>query len=293
VSDTIFSDTTTRRGPVYPRNNDNYQRSARTRSLVFLIRARINAQIELQRFSTGDIGVMTHTAAEKMDSTRLVSVSKRDAQQTAVARCACYAAVSELVCSPHDLDPRESLSEKIQGDKIDIGITLDYADGLNSLLKEFVELDLDRLKHEYSSLFEVGSDGPPCPIREDLQTGQRAGTREDLVRFYNFFNYKLEDKFAWAPDHLSVELEFMHFLCYLEASDAANALSYQLAQADFSARHLVRWVPGLANSVANTSPDSIYYRAIDSIEKFLVADYAWQSGTIVTEDKTTQAEADD
>ena len=232
----------------------------------------------------------THTAAVKMDSTRLVSVSKRDAQQTAVVRCACYAALSELVCSPHDLDPREALSEKIQGEKIqgekiDIGKTLDYAAGLTGLLTEFVALDLDQLKYEYSSLFEVGSDGPPCPIREDLQTGQRAGTREDLVRFYNFFNYKLEDKFAWAPDHLSVELEFMHFLCYREASDDANAVSYQLAQIDFSERHLVRWVPGLANSVANTLPGSIYHRAVDSIEKFLAADYAWQSGTIITADK--------
>jgi DMSO reductase family type II enzyme chaperone len=235
---------------------------------------------------------MKHTAAVKMESTRLVSVSKRDAQQTAVVRCACYAALSELVCSPHDLDPRKSLSEKIRGDKIDIGKMLDYAEGLDSLLRAFVELDLDRLKYEYSSLFEVGSDGPPCPIREDLQTGQRAGTREDLVRFYSFFNYKLDEKFTWAPDHLSVELEFMHFLCYREASDDANALSYQLAQVDFSERHLIRWVPGLANSVAKTSPDSIYNRTVDSIGKFLAADHAWQSGTIVTEDKTTEAEAD-
>jgi len=236
---------------------------------------------------------MTHTAAVKMDSTRFVSVSKRIAQQTAVVRCAGYGTLSELVCSPHDLDPRESLSKKIQGDKIEIGKTFDYANDLDSLLREFVELDLDKLKYEYSSLFEVGSDGPPCPIREDLQTGQRAGTREDLVRFYNFFNYKLEDEFAWAPDHLSVELEFMHFLCYREASDEKNALSYQLAQVDFTARHLVRWVPELTSNVANTSPDSIYHRVMGLIEKFLAADYAWQSGTIITEDTAAEAGSDE
>ncbi len=236
---------------------------------------------------------MTHTAAVKMDSTRFVSDSKRDVQQTAAVRCACYGALSELVCSPHDLDPRESLSERIQGDKIEIGKMFDYANGLGSLLREFVELDLDKLKYEYSSLFEIGSDGPPCPIREDLQTGQRAGTREDLVRFYNFFNYKLEEKFAWAPDHLSVELEFMHFLCFREASDDANALSYQLAQVDFSARHLVRWVPELTTSVANTSSDSIYHRVMGLADKFLAADYAWQSGTIITEDTAVEAGTDE
>ena len=78
-----------------------------------------------------------------------------------------------------------------------------------------------------------------------------------------------------------------------EASDDANAVSYQLAQIDFSERHLVRWVPGLANSVANTLSGSIYHRVIDSIEKFLAADYAWQSGTIITEDKATEVGADD
>jgi len=227
--------------------------------------------------------VTIQTPDVTMNLTRYISVSERNVRQTAAARCACYGALSELACSPHDMDPRVSLR-----DKIDIDTALDYAEGLDGLLREFVELDLDKLKYAYSALFEVGSDGPPCPIREDLQTGQRAGTREDLVRFYNYFNYKLDEKFAWAPDHLSVELEFMHFLCYREASAETDAASYQLAQVDFSERHLVRWVPELAKSVANVATDSIYRRAIDAIEQFLTADYAWQRGTIITEDKATE-----
>ena len=215
-----------------------------------------------------------------MKPKRRVLVGERDARRTAAARCACYAALSELACSPHDIDPRQGLR-----DKIGAGELLDYSAGLDELLCEFVELDLDKLKIEYSGLFEVGSNGPPCPIREDLQTGQRGGTREDLVRFYGYFNYALEEKFAWAPDHLSVELEFMHFLCYREASAETDAASYQLAQADFSERHLVCWVPGLAKAVAKTAPDSIYCRAIEIIERFLTADHAWQCGTIATEDE--------
>jgi len=212
--------------------------------------------------------------------TRLVSISERDAGQTAAARCACYAALSELACSPHDMDPRESLR-----DRIDAGAALDYADDLAGLLRDFIALDLDKLKYEYSALFEIGGDGPPCPIREDLQTGQHSGTREDLVRFYNYFSYKLEEKFAWAPDHLSVELEFMHFLCYRETSAGSDALSFQLAQVDFSERHLVNWVPSLAKSVTRIAPDSVYRRVICLIEQFLSADYAWQCGTILAEDK--------
>lgn len=234
---------------------------------------------ETQGFAgDGAVGMTRQAADVTNNPARVVSASGRNAERTASARCACYALLSELACSPHDIDPRAGLH-----DKIGAGAALEYASGLDALLHEFVALDLDTLKLEYSALFEVGSDGPPCPIREDLQTGQRAGTREDLVRFYSYFNYKLEEKFAWAPDHLSVELEFMHFLCYREATFGPDAASYQLAQVDFSQRHLVRWVPKFARSVAKVASDSVYCRIIDAIDQFLTADHAWQCGTIIIE----------
>jgi DMSO reductase family type II enzyme chaperone len=202
-------------------------------------------------------------------------VSGRDVDVTGPARCACYAVLSELTASPHDIDPRQSLREKIG-----VAANLPYGEDLDKILTEFVEADLDVLKKEYSGLFEVGSDGPPVPIREDLQTGQRSGTREELVRFYNYFNYALEEKFAWAPDHLSVQLEFMHVLCFREVSDEDERLSYQLAQADFTARHLIKWVPQLLEGVESLSPGSLYARVIGTLNEFLASDYAWQNGTI-------------
>lgn len=205
------------------------------------------------------------------------SVVDRETAASAPARCACYAAWSELVASPHDLDPRASLRQKIGA-----GAGVEYGTALDALLSEFADADLDTLKREYSGLFEVGSDGPPVPIREDLQTGQRGGTREDLVRFYNYFNYKLGEKFAWAPDHLSVELEFMHYLCYREATTESDVLSYQLAQVDFTERHLVGWIPRLATSVDANSPESQYSRIVSALHAFVIADYDWQRGTIVT-----------
>ena len=204
-------------------------------------------------------------------------VSGRDTDSTAPLRCACFAAWSELTASPHDIDPRPALREKIGA-----GAALTYGAELDELLAAFLDVELDELKLQYSGLFEVGSDGPPVPIREDLQTGMRGGTREGIVRFYNYFNYSLAEKFAWAPDHLSVQLEFMHFLCYREATaDSADAaLSYQLAQLDFMERHLNRWVPLLADGVAQHSPESLYARVTRTLDDFLAADFAWQSGTI-------------
>ena len=161
----------------------------------------------------------------------------RAADGTAPGRCVLYAIFSDITASPFDAEPA------VAGEAIELKtLGLPYElPNLEALLQAWREMDRDVLKREYSGLFEVGSNGPPVPIREDLHRDQPAGVREDIVRFYEFFGYGLEEQFAWAPDHLSVELEFMHFLCFQEAESAAaggDALSFQLAQSDFAERHL-------------------------------------------------------
>lgn len=202
-------------------------------------------------------------------------MSGRDVAHTAAARCLCYAAFSELTASPHDIDTHAAVRERIG-----VGRLLDYAGDLDGLLQEILATAPERLRADYSGLFEVGSQGPPVPIREDLQTGQLGSTREDIVRFYDYFGYALSEKFAWAPDHLSVELEFMHYLCYREAEAGDDALSYQLAQRDFTERHLVRWLPALATAVEKHAGGTLYGRIVAALRQFVASDYDWQCGTI-------------
>lgn len=206
------------------------------------------------------------------------AVAGRDPAVTAAPRCLCYAACSELLASPHEVDPRPALRARAG-----LGDQLSRAAPLEALFAEVVGADLERLKSEYSGLFEVGSQGPPVPIREDLQTGQRAGIREEVVRFYDYFGYVLDGRFAWQPDHLSVELEFMHYLCYreAEAGEGGDALSFQLAQADFAARHLASWVPQFAAAVDRLAGGSLYARVVAAVRDFIVADLDWQASTIV------------
>lgn len=204
------------------------------------------------------------------------SVVERQAGLTAPLRCQAYAAYSELLASPHELDPRPACAGRLG-----LESQLPHAAGLEALLAEVRDADLTQLRREYSGLFEVGSDGPPVPIREDLQTGQKSGTREEIVRFYDYFGYTLAEHFAWAPDHLSVELEFMHFLCFREAQLDDHQLSYQLAQLDFTQRHLARWVPKVRQGVEQLAPDSLYCRVARSLDAFLEGDLGWQLGTVV------------
>jgi DMSO reductase family type II enzyme chaperone len=203
----------------------------------------------------------------------------REAGNTAAGRCLMYAVFSDIAASPFDAEPAVASEEIVIAE---LGLPYELTN-LEGLLAEWRSQDREVLKREYSGLFEVGSDGPPVPIREDLHLNQPAGVREDIVRFYEFFGYGLTEKFAWAPDHLSVELEFMHFLCYQEVDMTANAgdaLSFQLAQIDFSERHLCNWVSGLAEKIIGQHPDALYGKLIAAMSEFLVKDLEWQQATI-------------
>ena len=221
---------------------------------------------------------LSSNASANDGSPERVITADRDPGGTASGRCLMYAVFSDIAASPFDAEPA------VAGEEIALGeLGLPYElPNLEALLEEWRGRDREELKREYSGLFEVGSDGPPVPIREDLHRNQPAGVREDIVRFYEFFGYGLNEKFAWSPDHLSIELEFMHFLTFQEAElkDSDDALSFQLAQHDFSERHLVNWVSELAERIIKKQPDALYGKLIAAMSEFLVKDFQWQASTI-------------
>lgn len=201
----------------------------------------------------------------------------REPTETAPARCLMYAIFSDIVASPFDADAVVA-RDAIQLSEVRLPYTLSNPD---EYVNAWRERDIGALKTEYSGLFEVGSDGPPVPIREDLHRNQPAGVREDIVRFYDYFGYGLAEKFAWAPDHLSVELEFMHFLAYKESEcDVDHSVSFQLAQLDFAERHLVIWVSELAQRIVDRQPDALYAKLVTALSEFVVKDFEWQRSTI-------------
>ena len=226
--------------------------------------------------------VPSYNADETNETAARYVTDERHGAGATEGRCLMYALFSDLAASPFDSEPAIA-DQDIRIDELGLPYELSR---LQELLQAWQAADRDALRREYSSLFEVGSDGPPVPIREDLHRNQPAGVREDIVRFYDYFGYRLNEKFAWAPDHLSVELEFMHFLCYQEAEAAAgagDALSFQLAQSDFAERHLCNWVSELAARVQEKQPDALYGQLIAALSEFLVKDFEWQQSTIKNE----------
>jgi TorA maturation chaperone TorD len=57
-------------------------------------------------------------------------------------------------------------------------------------------------------------------------------------------------------------------------------LSYQLAQLDFSTRHLINWVPNFQNTLKRISSDDMYTKIVVELNKFIEDDIEWQLGTI-------------
>src|SRR3990172_870421 len=103
---------------------------------------------------------------------------------------------------------------------------------------------MEVLQQGYVSTFEVGIGRPYCPLYEGSHRSGRIKLMEDLVRFYEHFG--LIARPGDHPDHLSAELEFMHYLAFKEAAALAHVgpvPDLQRAQRDFLDRHLCKWLP--------------------------------------------------
>ena len=208
-----------------------------------------------------------------LDTTRMT-------EATAVSRATAYAIFSLLISSPHEVNPRDKIT--------DIELSeLPFDFDLEKIMNDFSLNDEDTLKKQFSALFEIGDHGPPIPIREDLFLNQPAKLKEDLVRFYEHFGYELDEGFQWQMDHLSIQLEFMHFLAMGEFEEQKDKLSYQLGQLDFTQKHLLNWVPKLAEQLSVLSKeDEIYAKISIELKTFLEHDLKWQEQTIKTIDES-------
>ena len=201
---------------------------------------------------------------------------------TAAARSAAYALFSQLVASPNDAGraavalPPLDLDEVISALAAELPYGMDFS-GLADAAGRLAPAEEQRLAASYGSLFEVGSDGPPVAIREGLAEACSPRAREEVVRYYSFFGYRLREELQWAPDHLAVELEFLHFLCFAEsrAGDRESRLSLGRAQRDFLARHPALWYPEIRHRVRRLAEEPYHRALFDLLGRFLERDLAW------------------
>ncbi len=103
-------------------------------------------------------------------------------------------------------------------------------------------------KTEYLESFDPSACSDASSVREASYANIEASALfEELVRYYEYFGLSRSQD-AELPDHLSIELEFMHFLCELERhapAGSADTDSLHKAQRDFIERHVLRLLTGL------------------------------------------------
>src|SRR3972149_5997703 len=104
---------------------------------------------------------------------------------------------------------------------------------------------------------------PPPPSPNSAHRGSdRLRTMEELVRFYNYFGLRTTP--GRMPDHVTAELEFMHYLAHQEAEArqaAGDRESYLRAQRDFLERHLNGWWPWGAATATQGHRAPPFYRS--------------------------------
>ncbi len=126
----------------------------------------------------------------------------------------------------------------------------------------------EALASTYARLF-THSTSRDCPTFETAYTArdafQQAQQMADVAGFYRAFGV-LHAPGGERPDHISAELEFMHFLTLKEAYarevlGAPRVRQCREAQALFLRDHLACWAPVFGRRVALLDPDGWYGRA--------------------------------
>lgn len=123
---------------------------------------------------------------------------------------------------------------------------------------------------EFLAAFDPGVSADACSLHEaEYAPEDRTALFEELLRFYAFFGLAREGT-CELPDHLTVELEFLHFLTFLEyqaAQEGRPVDGLRRAQYDFLSRHLARLARGIAERCS--SPDAHYAALAAQLAEFV------------------------
>lgn len=104
---------------------------------------------------------------------------------------------------------------------------------------------------------------------------QQTQTLADIAGFYRAFGLELAADVHERMDHISVELEFMHFLCRKEAyalergHPPERIAQVRAAQAKFLSEHLGAWVPQFAGRLCARDESGLYGRLGELLEAYV------------------------
>jgi DMSO reductase family type II enzyme chaperone len=171
-----------------------------------------------------------------------------------------------------------------------LGNRLPYPGPFDTTVKTLVPQGIQKqdIKVFYASCFEAGNQG--ASLRESgYSTLPEKARMEEIFRFYQYFGLDFSaGQLRELPDSLPVELEFMHYLTFLEAkslqaeslNEAAenNINALQLAQRDFLSQHLGTWVQPFALKLESVLDCSFYPDLARLLQLFIQCEKRFLTG---------------
>jgi len=201
-------------------------------------------------------------------------VKRASEAAAALSRSSLYALLARALAFPQPEFHQETVSGQFR-QRIAEGLEgLPYRLTMGPSRDWHATSDYEAFQSEYIRLFEVGPRGHAlCPLYSGHYASDRLHTMEELVRFYNYFGLRITP--GLMPDHVTVELEFMHYLAHQEAQareTGGDKESYVRAQRDFVERHLHGWWPLAVAATQGQRPQRFYRSLAALLQRFLAAE---------------------
>ncbi len=137
------------------------------------------------------------------------------------------------------------------------------------------------LEEEYTRLFMTGPAGPLCsPYASSYLDPDRMAVGRipaQLEQEYAAAGLMLSPSLHELPDHVSVELEYMAFLCRQEreaweGTVWEEGVKILERERTFLERHLGRWFPAFARNLKGCDKGGLYGAAAEAAEAFILHD---------------------
>ncbi|MDP3937529.1 MAG: molecular chaperone TorD family protein [Deltaproteobacteria bacterium] len=180
---------------------------------------------------------------------------------------------------------REEKLDELRAALARLGADKQLFGALDELTSSLATATAESLERCYAETFEPAG-GLRCPPNETAHTAdtpQHALVKTfelaDIAGFYRAFGVEVEPG-TERPDHIAVELEFMHLLAVKElvagqsGGQEEQAQICREAQRAFLKDHLGRWSGRLRERLAMTAEGPFYAAAGELLERFVVSDAA-------------------
>jgi DMSO reductase family type II enzyme chaperone len=154
--------------------------------------------------------------------------------------------------------PTEAQYEWLNSEQVEKAINI-LSTNLDGFELSQLPSTFDEYHQQFLSFFEVGVPAPPYPLIESHWNKRDPVPRviHENILFYKKFGLEIKATAQETADHLLYQLEFLSYLCkleaeYLEADSESEATQQaRIGRYEYIDRHLKSWLPKAVEKMTN------------------------------------------